>query len=254
MVQECREWFAPTERNSSKRKETAVMDLVIHSGPVTATNLLRDVPQEKWRDLMVARRCFMHDTLSYDCSCLLDFVNDAKKMYEVLGFASVEEMIRDGYGLEPDEINVAVKWLELNPPDTQVSLDEAITLGKQGRPRKGEEKKRYPIRIKYGTSREEIIARLKKQNRYDLAVKVLEGGSAKAMAREAGQPGYELSTPMKEVLKQYPKLTIEELLEAITEANNELAKRLAAPDNEEHQSEPALDNPVGAPVNKKVTK
>jgi hypothetical protein len=45
-----------------------------------------------------------------------------------------------GYGLEPTEIALAVEWLRLNPPKEPLPLDTAIKLGKQGRPKKGEEK------------------------------------------------------------------------------------------------------------------
>jgi hypothetical protein len=91
----------------------------IDSGPITAEDRLRDVPREKWHDLMLARRYFMEVRLSHDCRCLVEFVDDAKLMFEALGFASVEDMISNGYGLEPAEIAVAVEWLRLNPSDEQ---------------------------------------------------------------------------------------------------------------------------------------
>jgi hypothetical protein len=37
--------------------------------------------------------------------------------FKTLGFANLEDMIRDGYGLEPEEVGIAVRWLELNPPN-----------------------------------------------------------------------------------------------------------------------------------------
>jgi len=101
---------------------------VIDSGPVSAEDKLRDVPQEKWRDLMVARRYFMQDRLSHDCRCLVQFVDDAEMMFAALGYASAEDMIRTGYELEPGEIAVAVKWLELNKPSDAVSLDYVRAL------------------------------------------------------------------------------------------------------------------------------
>jgi hypothetical protein len=105
----------------------------IDSGAVEATDRLREVPREKWHDLMLARRQFMEIRLSHDCRCLVEFVNDAKLMFEALGFASIEHMIREGYGLEPDEIDVAVEWLRLNPPAEAVPMETAKQLGAAAR-------------------------------------------------------------------------------------------------------------------------
>jgi hypothetical protein len=102
--------------------------IVIDSGPIEAADHLRDVPQGKWRDLMLARRQFMEIRLAHDCRCLVEFVNDAQVMHAALGFASAEAMIHDGYGLEPVEIATAVQWLKLREPDAPVSLNQAIAL------------------------------------------------------------------------------------------------------------------------------
>ena len=100
----------------------------IDSGPISANDSPSDVPREKWRDLMSARRYFLQVHLSYDCRCLVEFVEDANQMYEALGFVDADEMIREGYGLEPDEIAIAVRWLELNPPIEPISLDQVKKL------------------------------------------------------------------------------------------------------------------------------
>ena len=92
-------------------------------------------------------------------------------MYRALGFTSAEDMIRRGYALEPEEINIAVEWLKLNPPDEPLPLDKAVKLGGRGRPKKGEEKPSNR-RIKYGTTREYIAAKLDKEGHADLAAKV----------------------------------------------------------------------------------
>jgi hypothetical protein len=112
------------------------MAVTIDSGPIEAEFLLRHVPEKKWRELMLARRRFLEIQLSYDCRCLVQFVNDARLMFEALGFQSLEHMIRDGYGLEPAEIELAIEWLKLNPPNKPVSLDYAVTqaLGQRGAP------------------------------------------------------------------------------------------------------------------------
>lgn len=163
------------------------MAVVIDSGPVAAEDPLRIVPREKWHDLMLARRHFMEVNLSHDCRCLVQFVDDAKLMYSELGFANVEEMIREGYQLEAEEISVALEWLRLNPPDQPVSFDTAIKLGKRGRPRNGEKKGDNVTLKERGNSRIYILARLDRDGKTDLAAKVRDGElSANAAAIEAG--------------------------------------------------------------------
>jgi hypothetical protein len=168
--------------------------VLIDSGPVTATLPLREVPREKWRDLMLARRSFLAIKLSHDCRCLVEFVNDAETMHSELNYATAEDMIRDGYGLEPPEIAIAVRWLQLNPPPEPIALKTAIKLGKReigiegGKPGPGRGKKtacntsRFPS---YGTV-EYWLPRFDR-DRPDLAARVRAGElTANAAAEEAG--------------------------------------------------------------------
>lgn len=117
-----------TRRPRSGGSGAPIAAIVIDSGPIEAADHLRDVPQGKWRDLMLARRQFMEIRLAHDCRCLVEFVNDAQVMHATLGFASAEAMIHEGYGLEPAEIATAVQWLKLREPDAPVSLNQAIAL------------------------------------------------------------------------------------------------------------------------------
>jgi hypothetical protein len=113
---------------TNQQRKDAAPAVTVNSGPIEATDMLRRVPREKWHDLMLARRCYMQIHLTHACRCLIEFANDAKLMYEALGFASAEAMIRDGYGLKPEEIAIAVEWLKLNPPSTPIALDADIGL------------------------------------------------------------------------------------------------------------------------------
>lgn len=101
-----------------------MVGVTIDSGPVEAEDLLRSVPQDKWRELMLARRRFLEIKLSYDCRCLVQFVNDAELMFSALGFESADAMIREGYALKAEEIRLAVEWLELNPPADPIGLPD----------------------------------------------------------------------------------------------------------------------------------
>jgi hypothetical protein len=107
---------------------------MIDTGPVEAENRLQDVPREKWGFLMRERRDFLRRSLSYDCRCLVQFIDDARLMYSELGFASVADMIRNGYELEPGEIVLALEWLRLNPPVEALPLKTAAEFGAKLRP------------------------------------------------------------------------------------------------------------------------
>jgi hypothetical protein len=177
------------------------MAVVVDSGPVTATLKLRQVPQEKWLDLMWVRRDFMQRRLGYDCRCLVEFIADAEIMYGPLGYESADNMIRDGYDLSPEEIRVAVEWLKLNPPDEPISLPAvqewvAAEWGGAregaGRPKAGEQREGNQAdnislnKPEYGTSAAYTLARLNR-DRPDLAEKVrAKELSPNAAAIEAG--------------------------------------------------------------------
>lgn len=98
----------------------------IDSGPIEADYLLREVPQSKWRDLVSKRRDFLARRLGYDCRCLVQFVRDAEEMWEHLEYDSRDHLVRDGYGLEPEEIDLAVRWLQLNEPESAVGIGEVL--------------------------------------------------------------------------------------------------------------------------------
>jgi hypothetical protein len=163
------------------------MAIVIDSGPIDAQDKLQDVPKEKWRDLMLARKSFMEIRLSHDCRCLVEFVDDAAIMFKELGFASVHDMVREGYDLEPEEIAVAVEWLRLNPDNVPRSLERVQNLAGWGGDRRSEKAKdqdRVPTLKTRGRAYD--LARLKR-DRPDLAEKVIAGElSANAAAIEAG--------------------------------------------------------------------
>ena len=165
-----------------------VMAAVIDSGPVEATHQLHQVPKERWRTLMVARRCFMEVRLSFDCRCLIQFVDDAKIMFTELGYESAEQMVQEGYGLEPEEIRVAVEWLRLNPQDGAISLSHVEALSKHGGDRRSQAIRDQVsnAHLKGPGSIERTVARLKR-DRPDLAERVVVGEmSANAAMVKAG--------------------------------------------------------------------
>lgn len=182
----------------------------VDSGPIEATDPLHYVPKDRWRDLMLARRQFLDVKVSHDCRCLVEFVDDAKQMFKTLGFSSVEDMIRDGYGLEPEEVAIAVRWLELNPPDDPVPMETAVKLGRHGGPRYAEctDDQGSDITTLMGRGSEYIKARLRRDDP-SLAAQVDAGKlSADAAAKQKGwrKPRPKLSK-FEQIVKWLPGLT-----------------------------------------------
>jgi hypothetical protein len=95
----------------------------IDSGPVEAADKFSDTKKDKWHLLLIAKRSFLAYRLEYDCRCLIEFCEEAEAVYSDLGFSSAEEMIREGYELDPIEIDLAVAWLRHNQPGEAIGLD-----------------------------------------------------------------------------------------------------------------------------------
>jgi hypothetical protein len=146
-------------------------------------------------------------------------------MYAALEFKSVEAMIRDGYGLEPEEIEVAVEWLRLNPPADPISLDTVKSLAKWGQYGRSRPQNRVGNAKSIsagGSTRAYTLARLDRDGFTDLAAKVrAKELSANAAAQAAGFR--KKLTPFDKVKKLIPKLSDEE--------RTELVALLTAPPN-----------------------
>lgn len=109
----------------------------IDSGPPAAWMRPYEVEKSNWRRLMNAKTEFLKTNIPYDCRCLLEFVQDAEEMYEVLGFSSPSEMILKGYELDPEEVNLAFSWLEIVSPEDVVSYKDAVYMGRTLRDKPG---------------------------------------------------------------------------------------------------------------------
>jgi hypothetical protein len=95
--------------------------VTLDSGPPEASCLLRDVPLEQWGELLRARRDFLAVKISYDCRQLVHFMDDALELWRPLGFADADDLIRRGLELEPEEIRLALRWLEINEPQARIA-------------------------------------------------------------------------------------------------------------------------------------
>lgn len=193
--------------------------VLIDSGPVSATARLQDVPSAKWHDLMLARRTFLTINLSFDCRCLLQFVEDAEQMHDTLGFKSAEAMIRDGYELAPAEIALALEWLKINSPEEPISLDaarlaaqatiretrSAVDPNTVGRPRKGV----HATPLPKGNSSARIAARLKRDH-LEIAAAVERGEYRSMRAAGIAAGIVKPPTPLAELRHAWKKASQDE--------------------------------------------
>jgi len=130
--------------------------VIIDSGPVEATHRPDEVPKEKWRMLMRAKQSFINTNFVYDCRCLLDFVKDAELMWEEIGFESVNDMIENGYDLDPEEVEMALIWLNKRSPTDAVRYSVAIEGGRIQQRKESERKVQQAIDSNHDATQEQI--------------------------------------------------------------------------------------------------
>jgi hypothetical protein len=164
------------------------MAVVIDSGPLLATDRLRYVPKDQWRDLLRLRARFVKGHITHDCRCLVQFVRDADEMFPALGFSSADDLIRNGLELVPAETRAAADWLQVNDPKTAMSLkavneaaERAQQLNKQTpdlkpahRPKKCDNEKNNVTLSGRGNTPAYALARLRR-DRPDIHQRVLAG-------------------------------------------------------------------------------
>jgi transcriptional regulator with XRE-family HTH domain len=96
----------------------------IDDGPLSATYRFSNTPKNRWRQLVSVKRNFLQTNIAYDCRCLVEFCEEAELVWKELGFESAADMIRNGYELDPVEIDLAVAWLKHNEPQAEIGITE----------------------------------------------------------------------------------------------------------------------------------
>lgn len=201
----------------------------IDSGPVEATDKFHDTPKDKWRLLLIAKRSFLGRRLEHDCRCLIDFCEEAEAVYSDLGFGSAEEMIREGYELDPSQIELAVAWLNTNGTEKAISLTDVIQAAKDaplakhgeiGNGRKNESRGDIVTSTRRGNDTAYTIRRLARDSP-ELLDEIEKGNlSVNAAAIKAGirkkPTAYEIA------LKAAKKLSVTERKSLIKELSDEI--------------------------------
>lgn len=199
----------------------------IDSGPVEATDKFHDTPKDKWRLLLIAKRSFLGRRLEHDCRCLIEFCQEAEAVYGDLGFGSAKEMIREGYELDPSQIELAVAWLNSNGTEKAIPLADVIKaakdapLAKHGNNQHSEEVGYNNIMSsRQGTDTTYTLRRLAR-DAPEFLDEIEKGNlSVNAAAIKAGirkkPTAYEIA------LKAAKKLSVDEIKSLIKELSNEV--------------------------------
>jgi hypothetical protein len=143
--------------------------VTIDSGALSPTYKFSDIPKQRWRQLVSEKRNFLRTNIAYDCRCLVEFCEEAELVWQELEFESAADMIRNGYELDPVEIDLAVAWLKHNEPTKEIGLDaikqkvqeaREKPLADVGPPTKDEKGNGYNITISRGTDTDYTLRRL----------------------------------------------------------------------------------------------
>lgn len=168
---------------------------------------------------MWVKRDFLRRSITYDCRSLLEFIQDAEEMWQELGFNSAEQMIREGYELDPIEVQYALDWLKVKSPEEAVGFEAAVKGGRKlmnvGRP-KAEDVKVYNVNInptnqQAGNRSDYILARLER-DRPDILEEFRQGVHKSARAAGIAAGIIKVPSNYEQAIKAIGKLTPDELL------------------------------------------
>jgi hypothetical protein len=140
--------------------------VTIDSGALSPTYRFADVPKARWKALVREKRNFLATKIKYDCRCLIEFCEEANAVWQELGYDSAADMIRNGYELDPQQIELAVAWLKINEPGAAVGIDDIgkkVAEARSDKTKQGERNDLLPDNIRKssgGTDTDYTLRRL----------------------------------------------------------------------------------------------
>ena len=102
--------------------------VIIDKGKVSAKSNITQEPRslDEVRRIIDMRREWYEDIGLNDCRDLVLHMREASVVWQKLGYTSFEDMVRNGYGLDFREAELAYNWLKIRNPQTPISLPEVI--------------------------------------------------------------------------------------------------------------------------------
>ena len=142
-------------------------------------------------------------------------------MWEELGYTSRDDLIVNGYELDPSEVNLAAQWLKIKDPGAEVGFDHAVQEGikvakvqaeeiSQGtRTDLKDETSLYDNEVRQGTSKSYLLRRMARD--FPEVLDQIETGEFKSTRQAAIHCGIiKVKTPLEIALAAFRKLTGEE--------------------------------------------
>ena len=110
----------------------------INTGSVDYRDELSKVSEDQWNAIFSQRRLYIHTEFEHGCECVINWLAEAEKFYEHLGFESADQMLLEKLEIPPDWVRMAAAVLEASGENlSKPEVDKAIELRKRGRPKKG---------------------------------------------------------------------------------------------------------------------
>jgi hypothetical protein len=105
--------------------------VTIETGPVDHEDQMASVPRERWKELLIVRRCYIETRFDYDCRCLVQYVAEAEQFHQELGYESTDRMLEEELGLQPEWCHIALEWLRHERPAEPISAARLGEIGQQ---------------------------------------------------------------------------------------------------------------------------
>lgn len=192
--------------------------VTVNSGACEPTDKFENTPREKWHLLLITKRSFLGRRLKHDCRCLIEFCEEAESVFAELGYKSAEDMIREGYELDPSQIELAVAWLKHNEPQEAIglkSVSDAIELARANKEsvqgRRNDLTSTKLVEVRSSNSNANVLRRLARDHEDILAM--VESGELTVNAAAIRAGIRKKPTPLSQLLKWWKKATAEEQAE-----------------------------------------
>jgi hypothetical protein len=89
--------------------------VTVNTGTIEALDYAKQVPKTQWHNLVIRRSSYCRTNLYADCRDFLRFIQEAEEleMWKELGYADLNEFIRDALRINPELINWASQGLQI---------------------------------------------------------------------------------------------------------------------------------------------
>jgi hypothetical protein len=102
--------------------------VAVNIGDVSYFATLRSIPKSQWNQAMREKRYFVQREFKGDCLTIVDFVEDAVDFFAEAGYASPEDFLLQGLGLNPTWAFQAAEFIKTHNIDYPLPVDKLNRL------------------------------------------------------------------------------------------------------------------------------